>query len=75
MTEACRVTEVKCAENDSVKAEQVLVLRLATEGQTVEKPSDVIKNPLVLELIGLKPEASYNCAEFDIITVVTCTDH
>lgn len=26
VTEACRVTEVKCAENDSVKAEQVLVL-------------------------------------------------
>ena len=36
------------------------VMRLATEGQVVEKPSDIIKDPLVLELCGLKPEASYS---------------
>lgn len=35
------------------------VMRLATEGQTIEKPSDIIKNPLVLEFVGLKPEAAY----------------
>ena len=35
------------------------VMRLATEGQ-VEKPSDIIKDPLVLEFIGLKPDASYS---------------
>ena len=31
------------------------VMRLANEGQVVEKPSDIIKNPLVLEFLGLKP--------------------
>ena len=34
-------------------------MRLATEGQVVEKPADIIKDPLVLEFCGLKPDASY----------------
>ena len=29
------------------------------EGQTVEKPEDIIKNPLTLEFLGLKPETVY----------------
>lgn len=36
------------------------VMRLANEGQTLEKPADIIKNPLVLEFIGLKPNAVYS---------------
>lgn len=36
------------------------VMRLATEGQTVEKPSDIIKNPITLEFLGLKADASYS---------------
>lgn len=36
------------------------VMRLAQEGQTVEKASDVIKSPLTLEFLGLKPEAVYS---------------
>lgn len=36
------------------------VMRLAKEGQTVEKPSDVIKSPLTLEFLGLKPDAAYS---------------
>lgn len=36
------------------------VMRLATEGQVVEKPLDIMKDPLVLEFIGLKPDASYS---------------
>jgi len=36
------------------------VLRLANEGQTMEKPSDLIKNPFVMEFIGLKPDSSYS---------------
>jgi len=30
------------------------IRRLATEGQIVEKPADLIKNPLVLEFLGLE---------------------
>ena len=36
------------------------VMRLAVEGQVVERPSDIMKDPLVLEFIGLKPDASYS---------------
>ena len=36
------------------------VMRLAKEGQTVEKPSDVIKSPLTLEFLGLKPDVAYS---------------
>ncbi|MBR1644496.1 MAG: DUF1016 family protein [Bacteroidales bacterium] len=35
------------------------VMRLAREGQTIEKPSDIIKNPVTLEFLGLKPDKAY----------------
>ncbi|MGN0028845.1 MAG: YhcG family protein [Marinilabiliaceae bacterium] len=37
------------------------VMRLAREGQTIEKPSDIIKDPLTLEFLGLSPDVS--CSE------------
>ncbi len=36
------------------------VMRLAQEGQTISKPDDILKNPLTLEFLGLKPEAVYS---------------
>lgn len=36
------------------------VMRLAQEGQTIEKPLDIIKNPLVIEFVGLTPDSSYS---------------
>lgn len=36
------------------------VMRLAKEGQVIEKPADIIKNPLTLEFLGLKPDAAYS---------------
>ncbi|MBO5243990.1 MAG: DUF1016 family protein [Muribaculaceae bacterium] len=36
------------------------ILRLAHEGQTINKPDDIIKNPLTLEFLGLKADASYS---------------
>ena len=36
------------------------VIRLATEGQVIEKPADIIKNPITLEFLGLKPEVAYS---------------
>jgi len=35
------------------------VMRLAQEGQTIEKPTDILKNPLTLEFLGLREEAAY----------------
>lgn len=36
------------------------VLRLSREGQTIEKPQDIIKDPVTLEFLGLKPDAAYS---------------
>ena len=36
------------------------VMRLAKEGLTIEKPADIIKNPLTLEFLGLKPDVAYS---------------
>lgn len=36
------------------------VMRLAKEGQTIEKPSDIIKNPITLEFLGLQPDKAYS---------------
>lgn len=36
------------------------VIRLAKEGQTIEKISDIIKNPITLEFLGLKPNSAYS---------------
>ena len=44
------------------------VMRLANEGQVVEKTSDILKNPLVLEFLGLKPETPYS--ETDLETAI-----
>lgn len=36
------------------------VMRLSREGHTIEKPKDVIKDPLTLEFLGIKPDESYS---------------
>lgn len=41
------------------------VLRLASEGAVVEKPTDAIKDPYVLEFLDLKEERSYSESELE----------
>ena len=36
------------------------VLSIAEKGQIIEQPSDIIKNPIALEFLGLKPDSSYS---------------
>lgn len=36
------------------------VMRLASEGQNIEKKKDILKNPLTLEFLGLKPDSAYS---------------
>ena len=36
------------------------ILRLSKEGQTVEKPRDIIKDPLTLEFLGLQRDSSFS---------------
>jgi len=35
------------------------VMRLANEGQTIEKPTDILKNPFTLEFLGLEEKSVY----------------
>jgi len=44
------------------------VIRLANEGQTLEKPRDLLKNPLVLEFLGMNEKAEYS--ESDLETAI-----
>ena len=36
------------------------VMRLANEGNVIEKPQDIVKQPTVLEFLGLEEKASYS---------------
>ena len=44
------------------------VMRLAKEGQVVEKPRDILKNPLVLEFLGMDEKTAYS--ESDLETAI-----
>jgi predicted nuclease of restriction endonuclease-like (RecB) superfamily len=44
------------------------VMKLAREGQTIEKPRDILKNPLVLEFLGMDERAKYS--ENDLETAI-----
>ena len=44
------------------------VMRLAREGQTLTKPGDMLKNPLVLEFLGMDEKAEYS--ESDLETAI-----
>jgi predicted nuclease of restriction endonuclease-like (RecB) superfamily len=44
------------------------VLRLASKGQAIEKPQDILKNPLVLEFLNLAEDSSYS--ETDLETAI-----
>lgn len=44
------------------------VLKLATEGNVITKPADIVKQPTVLEFLGLEERASYS--ETDLETAI-----
>lgn len=41
------------------------VMRLANEGQTITTADDIIKNPITLEFLGLKPDSSYSESDLE----------
>jgi len=41
------------------------VMRLANEGQTLDKSRDMLKNPLVLEFLGLEEQAAYSESDLE----------
>lgn len=41
------------------------VVQLSQKGQTIEKPKDIIKDPLTLEFLGLKRDSSFNESDLE----------
>jgi predicted nuclease of restriction endonuclease-like (RecB) superfamily len=42
------------------------VMRLANEGQTIEKPRDMLKNPLVLEFLNMEESSKYSETDLEV---------
>ena len=51
------------------------IMKLATHGQIIEQPTDILKNPMTLEFLGLEEKAAYSesdkCKCTSIITTET----
>jgi len=45
------------------------VMRLTDEGQTMEKPRDILKNPLVLEFLGMEEKAAYSESDLEVAII------
>lgn len=50
------------------------VLRLANEGQNITKPADIIKDPITLEFLGLKPDESYTESKLENAIITRMRD-
>ena len=50
------------------------VRRLAREGQVVEKASDLIKDPVVLEFLGLEERPTYSESDLETAIIGTGPD-
>ena len=49
----------------SLSRDKKKVLELSQKGQIIEKPQDLIKNPYILEFIGLPEQSSYSESELE----------
>ena len=49
----------------ALSREKEAVLKLATEGQTMEKPQDILKNPLSLEFLGMEEKSQYSESDLE----------
>ena len=65
LSELNRQTESALYERLALSRDKEGVMSLAAEGQVVRSPSDAVKDPYVLEFLGLKEEASYSEQELE----------
>lgn len=50
---------------DCLSRDKKKVLELSQKGQIIEKPKDLIKDPYILEFIGLPEQSSYSESELE----------
>lgn len=65
LTELKRQYDSSLYERIALSTDKDKVYRLALEGQSFEKPQDVIKDPYVLEFLGLKELPEYSESELE----------
>ena len=65
LTELKRQYDSSLYERIAISTDKDKVYRLALEGQKFEKPQDVIKDPYVLEFLGLKELSEYSESELE----------
>ena len=65
LTELKRQYDSSLYERIAISTDKDKVYRLALEGQKFEKPQDVIKDPYVLEFLGLKELPEYSESELE----------
>ena len=65
LSELNRQTDSALYERLALSRDKEQVRALAMEGQVVETPSDAVKDPYVLEFLGLKEETSYSEQELE----------
>lgn len=65
LTELKRQYDSSLYERIALSTDKDKVYRLALEGQKFEKPQDVIKDPYVLEFLGLKELPEYSESELE----------
>jgi predicted nuclease of restriction endonuclease-like (RecB) superfamily len=49
----------------ALSREKDAVMKLASEGQTIEKPQDLLKNPLSLEFLGMEEKPQYSESDLE----------
>jgi len=49
----------------ALSREKDTVMKLASEGQTIEKPQDLLKNPLSLEFLGMEEKPQYSESDLE----------
>ncbi len=50
------------------------VMKLSEQGHTVDKPMDILKNPLVLDFLGLKSESAYSESKLETAIISKLQD-
>jgi len=65
LREARRQFDSGLYERLALSRDKESILALATEGQVVEKPEQLLKNPYVLEFLGLREETRYSERELE----------
>lgn len=65
LSELNRQFDVALYERLALSKDKEKILQLSKEGQLIEKPSDIIKDPYILEFLGLEEKSKYSESDLE----------